>query len=73
MVLVLPAFIEIAPPLSSGMMLPCVNGCVNAKGNTPRTKNSGRSGIRGRIGSKVRKERRVRVTRREVYVDRWVR
>jgi len=48
------------------------NGWVHAKGDTPRTKNSGRSGIRGRTGSTRRKKRRMTVSRSEVCVDRWM-
>jgi hypothetical protein len=42
------------------------------KGDIPRMKNRGRSGINGRIGSRRREERSVSVRRREVCVDRWV-
>jgi hypothetical protein len=59
-------------PLSKGMIQPWVNGCVHMKGDIPRMKNRGRSGINGRIGSRRREERSVSVRRREVCVDRWV-
>jgi len=42
------------------------------KGDTPRMKNSGRSGIKGKVSSRRREERSVSVRRSEVCVDWWV-
>jgi hypothetical protein len=67
-VLALPPFT--IPPftvaLSSGRIRACVTGCVHIKGDRPRPKNSSRSGIRGKTGSKKRKESRVSVRTSEV-------